>query len=256
MEGAVMPKKLLLSIAAVLAAFSLAACGADGEDAASEGTDQSQQGEQAMPEPDVENIPDVVAEVNGREISGEAFAESYEAQFQQLSMQAQMTGQEPNQDELKSQALDMMINSELLTMEAEDQGLSSSEEDVDELLATMAEENGLESSDALMEEFESQGLSQERVREDLHKEVLIQQVVEDLDVKEPTDDELQEMYDQQVEQLEAMNEQLEEDQAQETPSFEEMEPQLTEQATMQKENEAISGLLDELREQAEIETHI
>ena len=44
-----------------------------------------------------------------------------------------MTGEEPDQDELKSQALEMMINSELLTMEAEDQGFSSSEEDVDEL---------------------------------------------------------------------------------------------------------------------------
>ena len=251
-----MPKKLLLSIAAVLAAFSLAACGADGDEAAPEETEQNQQGEQAMPEPELENIPDVVAVVNGQEISGDAFAESYDAQFQQLTMQAQMTGQEPNQDELKSQALDMMINSELLTMEAEDQGFSASEDDVDDLLATMAEENGLESRDALMEELEAQGLSQERIREDLHKEVLIQQVVEDLDVKEPTDDELQEMYDQQVEQLEAMNEQLEEDQAHEAPSFEEMEPQLTEQATMQRENEAISGLLDELREQADIETHI
>ena len=251
-----MPKKLLLSIAAVLAAFSLAACGADDDEAASEETQQSQQGEQAMPEPELDNIPDVVAVVNDHEISGEAFAESYKAQFQQLTMQSQMTGQEPNQDELKSQALEMMINSELLTIEAEAQGFSSSEEDVDELLATMAEENGMESSEALMEEFEAQGLSKERVREDLHKEVLIQQVVEDLDVEEPTDEELQEMYDQQVEQLEAMNEQVEEDQAQEVPAFEELEPQLTEQATMQKENEAISGLLDDLRADAEIETHI
>ena len=45
------------------------------------------------------------------------FAESYEAQFQQLAMQSQMTGEEPDQDEL-NQALEMMINSELLTMEA------------------------------------------------------------------------------------------------------------------------------------------
>lgn len=250
-----MPKKLLLSIAAALAAFSLAACGADGDETASEETEQTQQGEQAQPEPELENIPDVVAVVNDREISGEAFAESYKAQFQQLAMQSQMTGEEPNQDELKSQALEMMINSELLTMEAEEQGFSSSEEDVDELLATMAEENGME-PDALMEEFETQGLNKDRVREDLHKEVLIQQVIEGLDVAEPSDDELQEMYDQQVEQLEAMNEQVEEDQAQEAPSFEEMEGQLTEQATMQKENEALSSLLEELREQADIETHL
>lgn len=251
-----MPKKLLLSIAAVLTAFGLSACGADGDESASEDAEQSQQGEQAAPEPELDNIPDVVAEINDREITGEAFAENYEAQFQQLSMQAQMTGEQPNQDELKSQALEMMINSELLVMEAEEQGFSSSEEDVDEFLATMAEENGMESTDALMQEFEAQGLSKDRVREDLHKEVLIDQVVETIDVEKPTDDELQQMYDQQAEQLEAMNEQVEEDQAQEVPSFEEMEPQLSEQVTMQKENEAISGLLDELREDAEIKTHI
>src|SRR5699024_2626108 len=255
-EGTVMPKKLLLSIAAALAAFSLAACGADGDESASEQTEQSQQGEQPLPEPELDNIPDVVAVVNDREISGEVFAESYEAQFQQLAMQSQMTGEEPDQDELKSQALEMMINSELLTMEAEDQGFSSSEVDVDELLATMAEENGLESGEALMEEFKSQGLSEERVREDLHREVLIQQVIEDLDVAETTDDELQEMYVQQVEELEAMNEQVEEDQAQEVPSFEEMEKQLTEQATAEKENEVLSGRIEELREQADIETHL
>ncbi len=251
-----MPKKVLLSIAAVFAAFSLAACGADGDDQATSDAEQSQQGEQAMPEPELDNIPDVVAEINDREISGATFAESYEAQFQQLAMQAQMGGQEPNQDELKSQALDMMINAELLVMEAEDQGFSASDEDVDEFLSTMAEENGMESGDALMEEFESQGLNQERVREDLRKEVLIEQVVGTLDVEEPTEEELQEMYDQQVEQLEAMNEQVEEDQAQEVPSFEELEPQLAQQATTQQENAAISGLLEDLREEADIETHI
>lgn len=249
-----MPKKFLLGVAAVAAAFSLAACGADGDEAATDDAAQTEeQGEQAMPEPELDNIPDVVATIDDEEISGEAFAENYEAQYQQLSMQSQMTGQEPDQDQLKDQALEMMINSELLVMEAEDQDLSASEEDVDEYLDTMAEENGMESSDALMGELEAQGLTEDRIREDLQKEVLIQQVVETLDVEEPSEEELQEMYDTQVEQLEAMNEQVEEDQAQEAPSFEEMEPELEKQAAMQKENEAISSLLDDLRDDADIE---
>ena len=61
------------------------------------------------------------------------------------------------------------------------------------------------------------------------------------------------MYDAQVEQLEAMNEQLEDEQAQETPEFEELKPQLAEQATREKENEAITALLEDLREDTEIE---
>lgn len=252
-----MPKKLLLSIAAVAAAFSLAACGADGDDADTDDAAQSQeQGEQAMPEPELDDIPDVVAVVNGEEISGESFSENYESQYQQLTMQAQMTGEEPDQEELKSQALDMMINSELLVAKAEDEGFSASEDDIDEYLDSMAEENGLESADALQEEFEAQGLSEDRVREDIQKEVLIEQVIDTIDIPEPSDDELQEIYDMQVEQLEAMNEQVEEDQAQEVPSFEELEPELEEQAVAQKENEAVTELLEDLRDDADIETHI
>jgi len=250
-----MPKKFLLSLAALAAAFSLAACGADGEDeAASEDTGQSQeQGEEAMPEPELDNIPDVVAVVDGDEISGDDFKVNYEAQFPQLSMQAQMSGEEPEQEQLKEQALEMMINSELLVMEAEDQGFSSSEKEVDEYLEQMAEDNGLESGEELMTELEGQGLSEDRIREDLHKEVMIQQVVEDLDVEEPSEEELQELYDAQVEQLEAMNEQVEEDQQQEVPKFEELEPDLKQQATQQEENEAITKLLDDLREDTDIE---
>lgn len=252
-----MPKKLLLSIAAVAAAFSLAACGADGEDGDTDDAAQSQEQDgQAMPEPELDDIPDVVAVVNGEEISGESFSKNYESQYQQLTMQAQMTGEEPDQEELKSQALDMMINSELLVAKAEDEGFSASEDDIDEYLASMAEENGLESADALQEEFEAQGLSEDRVREDIQKEVLIEQVIDTIDIPEPSDDELQEIYDMQVEQLEAMNEQVEEDQAQEVPSFEELEPELEEQAVAQKENEAVTELLDDLRDDADIETHI
>lgn len=258
-----MPKKLLLSLAAAAAAFTLAACGADGEEEG--GTDNAaqseqqggQQGEQSMPEPDLEDIPDVVAEVNGEEISGETFSTNYEAQFQQLAMQSQMTGEEPDQEELKQQSLDMMINSELLVMDAEEQGFTADESDVDEYISTMAEENGLESSDELVKQFEEQGLDEEQVRDDVHKEVLMEQVIETIDAEEPSEDDLQEMYDTQVEQIEAMNEQAgEEGQQQEVPSFEELKPDLEEQAAQQKENEAVQAHLDGLREDADIETHI
>ncbi len=248
-----MPKKLLLSIAAVAAAFSLAACGGEDEQPAEETPQSQEQGEQTMPEPELENIPDVVAVVDGEEISGDAFAENYEAQFPQLSMQAQMTGEEPNQDQLKEQALELMINSELLVTEAQEQGFDASDEDVENYLSDMADANGLDSADELMEELEGQGLSEERIRDDLHNQVLIDQVVQTLDTEEPSDEELQEMYDAQVAQLESMNEQLDEEQAQETPEFEELKPQLAEQAKRDQENVAITALLEDLRDDAEIE---
>lgn len=253
-----MPKKLVLGLAAAVAALSLAACGGDGEEegATDDAEQTEQQGEQAMPEPDLEDIPDVVAEIDDEEISGEEFSKNYETQFQQLTMQSQMTGEEPDEEEIKQQALDMMINSELLVMDAEDQGFSADDDDVDEYISTMAEENGMESSDELMSQFEEQGLDEDRVREDVHKEVLMDQVIETIDAEEPSEDDLQEMYDTQVEQLEAMNEQAEGEEEQEVPSFEELKPDLEEQAAQQKENEAVEGHLEDLREDADIETHI
>lgn len=251
-----MPKKLLLSIAAVAAAFGLASCGGDDEQPAEDAPQSQQQGDQAASEPELDNIPDVVAVVDGEEISGEAFAENYQSQYQQLSMQAQMTGQEPNQDQLKGQALEMMINSELLVMEAEDQGFSASDDEVEDYLSEMAEANDMESADELMEELEAQGLSEERIREDLHNQVMIDQVVQTLEVEEPSEDELQQIYDAQVEQLEAMNEQVDDEQAQEVPEFEEMKPELEEQAKREQENAALTALLDDLRDDTEIEVKL
>lgn len=252
-----MPKKLLLSVAATAAAFSLAACGAEGEeDTAPEDTEQNElQDPEAMPEPDLDDIPDVVAEINGEEIDGDAFAQNYEAQYPQLTMQAQMTGEEVDEEELRDQALEMMINSQLLVTDAEDQGFTASDEEVDEYLSTMAEESGLESSDELVSQLEEQGLSEEQIRDEVHAEVLMEQVVDTVEVDEPTDEELEEIYDMQVAQQEAMAEQAEGEE-QEVPSFEEMEPELEEQAEAQKENEALGAYIEDLRDDAEIETHL
>src|SRR5699024_6181180 len=136
-----------------------------------------------MPEPDLEGIPDVVAEIDGEEISGDEFSKNYEAQFQQLSMQSQMTGEEPDQEEIKQQALEMMINSELLVNEADEEGCTATDEDVDENVDTGAEENCRDSSDDLVEQIEEQGLDEERVREDIRKEVLMVQVMETVDAE-------------------------------------------------------------------------
>src|SRR5699024_7117759 len=171
-----MPKKLFLGLAAAVAAFSLAACGGDGDDAKDDAAQTEQQDGQERPEPDLDNIRDVVAEAKGGEISGATGSANYESQDQQLATQAQMTGAEPDPDALKQEALDMTINSEVLATEAEDEGYTASEDDVDEYISDMAEENGMDSSDDLMKQFEEQGLDEDQVREDIHKEVLMDQV--------------------------------------------------------------------------------
>src|SRR5690625_7341800 len=50
--------------------------------------------EEDMPEADLEGIPDIVAEINGEEITKDDCESIYEQQFQQQAMQAQMSRSE------------------------------------------------------------------------------------------------------------------------------------------------------------------
>lgn len=250
--------KVLTSAALVGLLFAVGACGDtaedDGEDQAAEEPDQ---GEQEMPEPDTEDIPDTVAEVNGEEISGEEFTTTYESQFQQMAMQSQMTGEEIDQDELKEQTLDGMIGNVLLVQDASDAGHQASDEDVEELLSETAESNGMESVDELFEMAEEQGLSEDELREDAQDQVLVDQLLDDLDVEEPSEEELEEMYEEQVAQQEQMQpEDEDEGEESETPSFDEMRDDLEEQAVQQAEGEAAMAHVEDLRETADVETMI
>src|SRR5699024_804486 len=101
-----------------------------------------------------------------------------------------------------------------------------------------------------------QGLDEDQEPQDDHKQVLLDQVVEPIVWDEPTDDELQEMYYTQEEQRQDMNEQAEDVENLDVPPCEVQKPDVEEQASQQKENEAVEKHLDELREDADIETNI
>ena len=260
-------KKLVTSVAAAALMFGLAACDngdAEGaEDGATNGQaaeEQAQEGgeagapdEQQMPEPDLGEVPDVVAEVNDSEISGDEYSSAYEAQFQQMAMQSQMSGEEVDEEALQEQTLDNLIGYELLTQEAEAEGYEASEDDVDAELEQVAEQNQMESVDELFTMAEEQGTSEDELREDVEQQVLITQVVDSLDVEEPSDEEVEETYEQFADQQAAQGEEGEEA---ETPDLEELRPEIEEQLTTQKENEAVQAHISELREDAEVETHV
>ncbi|GAA1140737.1 SurA N-terminal domain-containing protein [Nesterenkonia lutea] len=265
-----MSKKLMTSFA-LAGVLALAACGdssetePEGGDTASQSAQdegqsteggaagESESGEQPeMPEADTEDIPDVVAEVNGDELSGEDFTVLYESQFQQLAMQSQMTGEEPDQDQLKEQTLDSMIGNELLLQDARDQGFEASDEDVEALITEQAEANGMESADEFIEAYEEQGMSEEQLTEDARSQVLINQLLDDLDVEEPSEEELREIYDEAA----AAQEESGEEEQTELPPFEEVRDDVAEQATSDARNEAALDHVEQLRSDAEIETHL
>ena len=124
-----------LTLAALLRAFSACGGSGDGGDAGEQASDKSSASQEqdgaSATEPDLEGIPDVVAEVNGEELGKAEFVDTYTAQFQQMAMQAQSSGQPVDQDQLKKQVVDNMINGELLVQEAEERGYSASQQRTD-----------------------------------------------------------------------------------------------------------------------------
>ena len=99
----------LLGLTMSVTVVALAACGGQGDDAnpqessaaaeqspGSDSADQAQQGK-----PNTQDIPEVVAEVNGEKITKADFVPLFETQYMQMQMQAQQSGQPVDEEGLK-----------------------------------------------------------------------------------------------------------------------------------------------------------
>lgn len=243
--------------------IALTGCTADGEGpgegeetspGAGEGESAAPE-EMAPPEPDVGDLPDVVAQVNGVDIGKDQFIATYEGQLQQAFMMQQGSGEEINQDELKKQVADQLVNNLLLVQAAENAGFDASDDDVDAALEDLGAQNGLGGIDEVLAAFEAQGISEDVVREDAASQVKINAFLDqEMDVDEPSDDELRKQYDGLVEQMEAQGE--EPGPEGEVPPFEEVRDLLADQATQEQKNAEVSRILDGLLENADITIHL
>lgn len=261
-------KKWLSSLTIIGSLLLLTACNGD-EEAATEDTGSAEEAESPesgtaadgeegaaaeqpeMPEPDLEGVPDVVAEVNDTKIEKAEFEEAYNMQFQQMAMMSQMSGEEVNQDDLKKQVADGLVSQELLIQEADNRELEVTEEDTKDVLDSLVEQNGMESQDDLFAAFEEQGMPKDEVMSQVDMQVKVDKLIaEEAGDIEPSKEEMQEIYDAQVAQMEQMETE------EEPPSFEEMEPQLKEQVVMQKEGEAAQALVADLKESADVTMHL
>lgn len=258
-RGMDLTKKMLLSLLIGASVIVTAACGnadentneeetATEEQAAEESGETAEQPE--MPEPDLEGVPDIVAEVNGEEINKEEFETAYTGQFQQMAMQAQMSGQEVDQAQLKEQIAESLVSQRLLVQETENRGIEASEEEVNETLTALAEQNGMASSDEFLTALEEQGVSEEEVMDRVASQVKVDKLIaEESGDVEVSEEELQEFYDQ-------VKAQQEETGGEELPPFEDIKSEIESQLIQQKESEAVQALVAELREGAEVTIHI
>src|SRR5687768_11553575 len=247
-----------LSVAAVL---TLSACGGSGSSDSDAGKDASKDASSSAspsagasdgaaegPQPDLDAIPDVVAEVNGEEVTKEEFVPIYEAAFQQAAAQAQMSGEAPDEEALRKETADNLVHTELLLQEAESRGLEVSDEAVEAELTSLAEQNGMKTADELLEAVEAQGVSADQARQQVETQAMVEQLVEDENGPvEPTDKELRKLYDQVKEQQAATG-----GGGQEIPPFAQVRDQLEEQASSQETGKVATALVEDLRKDADI----
>jgi peptidyl-prolyl cis-trans isomerase SurA len=251
----VLRKNWLLGLFLVIVLAGVSACGGgepEGADAPSEAASSAPAGEedaQAGAESDLGDIPEVVAEVNGEEISRSEFEQAYQAQLQQAMAQSQ--GQAPDQEQLKKQVADNLVSTELLVQEAEKRDITVSDRDVDKTVQELAAQNGLQSADQFFSAMEQQGMDRDTVDDQIRTQVAIERLIEDeAGVVRASDKEVRALYDQLVAQQEQAGQQG--GQQQELPPLKQVRPQLVEQVTSQKESQVAERLLGDLREQGEV----
>lgn len=240
-----------LAAAAAAALLFLAACSSEEpEQEATPPAPPEQAPEQApeLPEPDIADLPDVIAEVNGAEITREEFVSVYENEFQQAAAASQAGGQEVDEDALKQQIAEVLVDTELILMEAADRSIDPSEEEVDAAATELAEAWELSSSEELFTMLEEQGLDRAEAREQFHEQTTVEQLVADESGEfSVSEDELRERYDEIAGQA---------GEGAEVPEFEEVRDVLADEMEREHQNTATQALLAELREAAEVSYHL
>lgn len=212
-------------------------------------------GEQADA-PDLSDVPDPVAEVNGTQISKDEFTEAYQPSYEQAAMQAEAMGQPVDEAGLREQTVEGLISTELLMQASDEHGLEATQEDIDAELEELATGNGMASTEEFLAALEEQGMSADEVNEEVERMVKVDQLIEqEADVTEPTEEEIRAYYDELVAQ-QGGGESESGSTGAEVPGYEEVKDQVAEQLASERENEAIQGLIEQLRSEGEVTVHL
>ena len=242
-----MRKTSVLGLAATACMLVLTACGGGGSSSDDASAEPSAQSSGDV----VDGIPEVVAEVNGEPVTREEFTLIYDAQLEQATADAEAGGQAPDEEALKEQTANNLVDATLLTQEAESRGIAATSEDVDAELMSLAESNGLGSAQEFIDALEKEGTTEEQVRGQVELQVLVEQLVADeAGLSEPTEAELRTMYAQGKKA--AQQQAQAGGQAQQVPPFAEVREQLAEQAQTEQVGTVAQELVAELRKDADI----
>jgi parvulin-like peptidyl-prolyl isomerase len=184
----------------------------------------------------------VVAVVNGEEINGTDLNTSIQ-QFKQAAVAQGVDTSSPEViADIRTQALDVLVNTTLLRQAAQEQGIEVSAEATAERLDTIQTEIGGE--EALQARITELGLTYADLEEDIEEELVIQTLLDTLFAEAEitvTEAEIQQVYDSAG------------GEGAELPPLETVSEQIQEQVRGTKEQEVIDAYLTTLKTDAEIE---
>lgn len=250
-----MRKNRWAAVGLVLLLLGAAGCGGSAEEAGQDkpkadtpsAPDQGAEGP-AGPEPDLSDVPAVVARVNGEPIRRAEFTDAYTAQLQQAAAQPGGAQAQVDQEKLRKQTLDTLVGTALLRQEGDRLQIDASSRDVDRELTGLAQQNGMKSPDQLVSALKQQGLTEKQVRDQVRDQVIINEVIaQEAGNTTPSRAEVRQLYDQLVAQQEKAG-----GAGGQVPPFKQVEPQLAQQVKSQKESTAAQQLVARLRSDAEI----
>ncbi len=212
------PKKILIGISVILTISLVIFAGC---------TEQSQDDKSNS---DISGT--VVATVNGEKITSEevtSMQQAYEQQGQQIS---------------EEDALEQLINQEILSQKAQQEGFNLTDEEAEAEIEALLGQQGMTLKE-YKDQLEQQGTSYEEQLQNFKEQLAIQNYQdealegEDFNVTEEEAENYYELYKQQD--------------PENTPDYEDIKDQIIDYLQQQKRQEAINSLVQELREDANIE---
>lgn len=232
-------------LTAMFVATVLAACGSDSDSDSDKKDDDQEQAEnqddQDISISDDEKVPgdDVVAQVNDKKIKGKQYNDIYA----QTKSAMKMNGEDvEDKDAMKDQALDVLVQQELIQQDADDKGINVSDDEVDKEFDKMKEDE-----DQFKAALEQLKLSEKGYRNQLAFEMTVDKYMDkEFPDTEVSDDDAKEQYDQLKEQSGDND----------VPEFDDIKDDIKEQMEQEKQGEKLQDKAEKLEDKADVKNMI
>ena len=184
---------------------------------------------------------EVVATVNGVEITRAAYDAGVAAAIESFRAQGVDVDDETNKTQIEAQTLEDLINNEVVDQAVAASGITATAAEIEEQFEIVKTQAG----DEFANQLDTANLTEEGLRENIRAQITLQKfLTANVDVASitATDAEIEALYQQAV------------DAGQEVPPLEEVRDQVSQQIVQTKQQQAINAFVQTLRSAADVVT--